>query len=73
MPVVRGNELRAIEEPRTNEIRGKKVGTVEGRLEEIGVSKIGRDQYGTAESRATQVRLTKICPGKVDFGEVQAA
>ena len=34
MPVLRGNELRAIEEPRTNEIRGKKVGTVEGRLEE---------------------------------------
>ena len=65
MPVPRGNELRAIEVPRANEIGAGKVGTIEGGLEEIGAGKIGLDQYGAVESRATQVRLAKICSGKV--------
>lgn len=41
LPVVRGNELRAIEEPSADEIGSGEFGAVQDGLEEIGASKIG--------------------------------
>jgi hypothetical protein len=73
LPVPRGHELRAVEEPGAEEIDAREVRIVEDGLEEVGAGEIRADQDGTAENCAAQIRLAKICPGKVGLGEVQAA